>query len=96
MKKFTAFIVLGLAAVALTGCAKADKAACEKAFDHVIEITIAPMKDLGEDALKAAREGAAAGKADFMKECEGKVSKAQVDCVIAAKSLEDVTKCDSV
>jgi hypothetical protein len=96
MKKLTAFFVLGLTAVALTGCGKAAKADCEKAFDHIIEITIAPMKDLGEDAMKAARDGAAAGKEDFMKQCEGKVSKASVDCVIAAKSLEDITKCDNV
>lgn len=87
----TAKITLVLAAsVALFGCAKASKEDCEKMVDRMTEVELE-----GQDKAVAdlTRQMMQETKKEIVAECEGKIGKSQVQCVIDAKSKAEIDAC---
>lgn len=82
-------LVLG-ASVALFGCAKASKEDCEKMVDRMTDVELE-----GQDAAVAelTRKMMQETKKEIVAECEGKLSKSQVQCVIDAKTKADIDNC---
>jgi hypothetical protein len=86
----TAAALFGILALGLAGCAKADKADCEKMFDRMAEIQLEGQDSLVKELTRKMLEPE---KEKVVAECEGKLSKSQVQCVIDAKSQADIDKC---
>lgn len=87
----TAKITLALgASVALFGCAKASKEDCEKMVDRMTELELE-----GQDKAVAdlTRQMMQETKKEIVAECEGKIAKSQVQCVIDAKTKADIDAC---
>ena len=91
-----------LATAALGACSDApSKSDCEKLLDHLIdlemksggsgEVTADMKKDLDKQRT-AIREFAAGQK--FLETCTEKTPKKVVECGLAAKTSDDVAKCD--
>ncbi len=82
-------LVLG-AALALAGCAKASAEDCGKMVDRMTELELE-----GQDAAVAemTKKMMEETKKDIVAECDGKISKSQVQCVIDAKTKADIDKC---
>lgn len=83
-----AALLLGAAWVA--GCAKADKADCEKMVDRMTEIELEGQPPLVQEMTKKMMGET---KTEIVGECEGKIAKSQVQCVIDAKTKADIDKC---
>lgn len=66
-----------------------DKEDCQKMVDHMVDLL---SKDRGQK-LKGKVENDAT--ASIEKTCVGKISKAQYDCVMSAKTFDDASSCDS-
>jgi hypothetical protein len=77
-------------AVALFGCSKATKEDCEKMVDRMTELELE-----GQDAAVAdlTRKMMQDTKKEIVAECEGKLSKSQVQCVIDAKTKAEIDAC---
>ncbi len=86
---------LALAAVgagSLVACGKtASKEDCEQAFVHTIDLAVAGQDKAAAEVVKKQMERDEKG--GFVKECEGKAMKSEVDCIIAAKTSDDIDKC---
>lgn len=78
----------------LGACAKPTEADCEKLADHVTDIMVNEMtKDMDiEGMADAVREEAQKERGKLIEECKTG-SKAEVDCILKAESLEDIEKC---
>lgn len=79
------------AAVLGIGCGpKATKADCEKFVDHMVDIQAG-----GNEEIAAAAKKASMGpeRDKLIAECDGKASKAEIDCANAAKTKADIEKC---
>jgi hypothetical protein len=77
----------------LGACAKPSEADCEKMADHVTDIMVKEMADGMDDSIKdAIREEATKERDNLVKDCR-KESKAWVDCVLKAQSLEEIESC---
>jgi hypothetical protein len=99
---------LALVAGLATGCGDApSKDDCEKLLEHLVELEVSaggakPPTEGDQAAIDAARAELAkqkkaivdAASAKFIEACADKTPKAVVTCSLAAKSLEDVAKCD--
>ncbi len=79
-----------LGAMASVGCAKADKADCEKMVDRMTDLELEGQDPLVASMTKKMMEET---KQDIVAECEGKVGKKQVQCVIDAKTKADIDNC---
>jgi NADH:ubiquinone oxidoreductase subunit B-like Fe-S oxidoreductase len=83
-KLFAATIFVSLAAA----CGPSPEAVC----DHVIELT---KKEVGEEAAKAIDKDDCVKSAEREKEMKGMMKyNEQASCVVAAESLEALTKCE--
>lgn len=82
-------LLLG-ASLALLGCSKASKEDCEKMVDRMTELELE-----GQDAAIAemTKKMMEETKKDIVAECEGKIGKSQVQCVIDAKTKADIDAC---
>jgi hypothetical protein len=78
------------ATIALVGCSKASKEDCGKMVDRMTELELE-----GQDATVAemTKKMMEETKKDIVAECEGKIGKSQVQCVIDAKTKADIDKC---
>ena len=86
IKTLSTFFAVLLACAALSACGGDGN--CEKAVDHIVQLI---EKDL------AGREGAAekADRATLIEQCKKDgLTQKQEDCVLNAKSLPDLNKCD--
>jgi len=89
-KSYAAVLAL-LATVLAAGCgARATKEDCEKMVDHMIDVQVEGKSKLVADMTKKLMQDE---KGKLVGECAGKVKKADVDCVIAAKKQSDIDKC---
>lgn len=77
MKRFA--LVLGLAAISLAGCNKPDEESCRKAISNMKALlgTDSTNTDIGGDVRR----------------CRGASSKKNVECAIAAKSVDELRAC---
>lgn len=82
------FLLLG--ALSSVGCAKAEKADCEKMVDRMTDLELEGQPPLVASTTRAMMEET---KRDIVAECAGKESKRQVQCVIDAKTKADVDNC---
>lgn len=72
-----------LAALVAAGCeAKPTEEACERAIENLREISGLARADVGADPKAAIRS------------CQANSSRATVDCMIAAKTMEDIVECE--
>ncbi len=86
IKTISTFFVVVLAAASLTACA--GEGNCEKAVDHIVQLI---EKDL------AGREGDAeeADRGALIEQCtKDGLTEKQEACVLRAKSLAELNKCD--
>ena len=86
IKTISAFFAVLLASASLTACA--GEGNCEKAVDHIVQLI---EKDL------AGREGKPekANREKLIEDCKTDgLTKKQEGCVLRAKSLPDLNKCD--
>ncbi len=83
-------LIFALASMTFAGCK--GKSDCEKACDKLMELAQGMMKMLPEQVRA---EGEKKMKEEFGK-CPAKCEAGKLDpkCVIAAKSLEDIGKCE--
>ena len=83
------FAALALSVLCLSTTACSDKGSCEKTVDHILVLI---QQELGESAkIDPAKE-----RAELIEKCkkdEG-VTKQQEACVLAAKTLRDLSSCD--
>lgn len=77
MKRFA--LVLGLAAISLAGCNKPDEESCRKAISNMKSL-------LGTDSTNSDIGGE-------VRRCRGASSKKNVNCAIAAKSIDELRAC---
>lgn len=72
-----------LAALVAAGCeAKPSEDACKRAIDNLREISGLSRADVGADPKAAIRS------------CQANSSRATVNCMIEAKTMEDIVKCE--
>jgi hypothetical protein len=87
----SASLALLLAAtVALFGCSKATAEDCAKMVDRMTELELEGQDAAVADMTKKMMEET---KLEIVAECEGKLGKSQVQCVIDAKTKADIDKC---
>lgn len=87
-------VVAILAGLFVVGCAKASKEDCEKFAEHTIDLGLKESgAELPEELMKAAKDEAMKEKGSIVAECEGKIAKSEIDCALAAKSMDELTKC---
>lgn len=80
------------AAAATFGCGKtATKDDCEKAFTHIIDLAVAGQDKSAAELVK--KQMAKDERDGFLKECDGKATKAEIDCIVSAKTSDDIDKC---
>ena len=76
--------------LSLLGCAKASKEECEKMVDKMTELEIQgqdpTVADLTRKFMKETQK-------DLVADCEGKVTKSQIQCVADAKTKADLDNC---
>jgi len=105
MNTRTAVLVLGVALCLAVGCAQVrrfqdpSKEECEAAFEHVLSVL---AKGSSDDAL--VREAGVAiadwltkksgTKERLVKQCLVKASRADTDCILAAKTSESLDQCE--
>lgn len=89
--KYCAVILVGVAALVFSGCD--SRTDCEKAVEHIIKIGGA------DTSMPRAERNAMANmsnRKEMIDQCEKSFRPAGgVDCVLKAKSLQDVDKCRS-
>lgn len=78
------------ATVALFGCAKASAEDCGKMVDRMTELELEGQDAAVADMTKKMMEET---KQEIVAECQGKIGKSQVQCVIDAKTKADIDKC---
>jgi hypothetical protein len=66
-----------------------DKEQCEKMVEHMVDLL---AKDRGTKFKSKVESDA---NVSIEKTCVGKISKAQFDCVMSAKTFDDASSCDS-
>ena len=95
MRKLLASSFLAVSLLAI-GCGGGGD--CNKAVDHVFDITMKEMGALIPADKKGEIEKEMKGqKEKAVKECqEKKYSKKQFDCIMAAKTMNDLGKCDGL
>lgn len=71
-----------VAALATAGCDKPTEEQCRKAVENVRRLTGTTQSDFGADPEAA------------MRSCRGNASKKSVLCIIEAKTVADLTKCE--
>ena len=88
--RFAKMTLLVGTSIALFGCAKASKEDCEKMVDRMTELELE-----GQDATVAemTKKMMQETKKDIVAECEGKIGKSQVECVVDSKTKADIDKC---
>lgn len=91
MRSMKVASVLFAMSMALGACGKGSK--CEKAADKVIAMMGDMVKGMPEEAAKKMKEESAKMKSQFVEECKKKASDKEIDCVLAAKTMEDMDKC---
>jgi len=69
-------------AVALAGCGKGNEERCQAAIENIFSLTGIDKTSSGPDMHAAVRN------------CRSKASGAAIDCMIAAKTLEELEKCE--
>lgn len=96
-------LLLASLLLAAAACSDApSKSDCEKLLDHLIDLEIKAGGGDGELSTEAKAElekqkkGVAefAAGQKFLETCREKMTKASVECGLAAKTAEDVAKCD--
>ncbi|MGZ3423511.1 MAG: hypothetical protein ACXWUG_05715 [Polyangiales bacterium] len=85
-----AFAVVALSFPFAAGCSRTvDKADCEKMVEHMVQL-------LAKDhAAKIKGKVESDANTSIEKTCVGKISKAQYECVMGAKTFDDAAGCDS-
>lgn len=86
----SAIVMVATAALMVTGCSKANKAECEQMVDKMIDLQV---QGLSPDLQKLTKSGMADEKPKMVADCDGKVSKSDVQCVMNAKTSADLDKC---
>lgn len=79
MKRFALVLGLGLAAISLAGCNKPDEESCRKAISNMKSL-------LGTDSTNSDSGG-------DVRRCRGASSRKNVECAIAAKSIDELRAC---
>lgn len=97
MKRFIPGLGAVIFALGLIACSKASKEDCQKAADNLVNLTIEQQLKDHPKAQQALRKKAFASQAkkikdDFVKDCEGEPAD-KVDCIINARSMDDIEKC---
>lgn len=77
---------------------KASKEDCQKAADNMMKVqmegALANVPEAAkEQAKKTAEEGAKKASEEWVKQCEGKLTSDQVNCVASAKKMDEFAKC---
>ena len=95
MKKVLVLLTI-IGMFAITGCTKSPEAHCAQAMDHVMEMMMKDpsMKKMPKEALAKMKEGFAKKKEEGVKECAAKYDKASVECILGAKEMKEMAKCD--
>lgn len=88
--RFAKITLVLAASVALFGCAKASKEDCEKMVDRMTELELEGQDKAVADLTRKMMEET---KKEIVAECEGKIGKSQVQCVIDAKSKAEIDAC---
>ena len=88
--RFAKMTLVLAASVALFGCAKASKEDCEKMVDRMTELELEGQDKAVADLTRKMMEET---KKEIVAECEGKIGKSQVQCVIDAKSKAEIDAC---
>lgn len=86
----------GLMALALLlpGCTRPPEAECKKFADHVKELTLAELAPRGDAAVKAGGDAFEKdGREALMKTCAEQGSQREIDCVLKAKTLNELNEC---
>ncbi|HEY4238786.1 MAG TPA: hypothetical protein VGM88_03190 [Kofleriaceae bacterium] len=92
--------LVGVLLCSAAACSNApSKDQCQALLDHLVDIEVKHGGG-GSDAVKAdlaKTKEALSGSAsdDFMKTCKDKVSKARIECAMAASDMDGLAKCDA-
>jgi hypothetical protein len=96
MRNFVTGMLIA-AAIATGACSSKPAASCENIGAHIKEIMMSSddMKKAPPDQQKAAQSMVDSLATEVAKECKDKNWTAkQLDCIMAAKKMDDMEKCD--
>jgi small lipoprotein (TIGR04454 family) len=83
--------LVAFAAVFAVACGpRASKEECERMVDRMIDVELQGQSAAVASMTKSMMQGQ---RGDLVGQCAGKASKAEVTCVINAKSKADIDKC---
>lgn len=83
MRRLTiAVLALGLGLASATGCGDTNEQKCKKAVENIFTLTGLNKSGSGPDVHAAVRS------------CRANASSDAIDCMIDAKSLDDLAKCE--
>ena len=97
MRKLVTGMLISAAITLGAGCNSKPAATCENVGAHIKEIMMSSddMKKAPPDQQKAAQSMVDSLAAEVSKECKEKNWNAkQLDCIMAAKKMDDMEKCD--
>lgn len=86
----------GIVALALVaGCSRtADEAQCQKLADKMVELIAEGNSSSNVDKVKKDVKNDKRSSMIAKETCIGKISRSQYECMMAAKSFEQLTACD--
>jgi len=91
LKRISAFFALALLSTMLAACG--GKGDCAKVVDQTVKLVADSAAQI--DPAQAAKASTPESRAELLKQCEKDgVTKKQERCVLAAKTLVDLNKCD--
>lgn len=93
LTKSALFALLAGSMALSAGCGKGSK--CEKAGEKVVALLGEMSKGMPEADAKKIKEDSGKMKTQFVADCKKKATDKELDCILAAKTMDDMDKCNT-
>jgi small lipoprotein (TIGR04454 family) len=83
-------LVLAAGMTAGAGCGRPSQEDCQKAVDHLMDLIQSAAPPESDDVKKALQANFTDQRNQFIDECKSQGTKKDTDCILGAKSLDDL------
>ena len=83
---------LALSLAVVPGCGRPSQDDCSKAVDHLMDLITSAAPPESDDVKKALANQYSTKRDEFLASCKEQGTKKDVDCIMASKTLDDLSK----